>query len=781
MDSLSVAESTILGNATLPLLGHSNVWVDASDPDASVCLVQALVQKALEGTAPGQLEVIVYDEALSGLAAPFKPLGDGTDKVLRVLNDEQDLKGALAYLRDDIQSVKKVMRGEAPTLAEYRKQLGYPVEGYKLMVVSADFSLLNEDIRTQLGVLFTAGPAAGVSFIVHSIADGVNEYLLKTFEQLSPWGGKIEWVGHGDITGWAPSTARELVASSDRIAHAMATTGMEPISFAEVQSTNQMWNQSSMNGLTFAIGRYGRDVVELTLGDEVNQRHNMLITGAVGQGKSNLISVIIHSLCQRYSPSELELYLLDFKEGVTLQQFFNPATGEFLPQARVLGLEADREFGLSVFRHLFDVYKARMRQFKAANVQGIREYRRDHPQEVMPRIVVIIDEFQMMFTEHDRVSDEIADLLVRGVRLFRASGIHVILASQTIGGNMALMGSAGEGLFGQVPIRIALKNSLVESHATLSIKNDAATYLRVGQAIVNQDYGEVASNEKTTIALADRDTMAGLRHRWWEAARGRVTPPDVFEGEKRRSLVDDAGCLRSLRNCATPQLLLGSRIEVGSQTLSLGFGSDIGRNAVVLGSGDTVQQIESMVVSLAVQKPHQIVVLDVLAGNEVWNQTKDSFMTMVREAGSPVEIVSKEHIPDAITSVASTLATRETTDVPLVLVGLGMDRARTLPIDFQDLLKDGPAVGVHVIGWWSKMASLRQHAGYDWESMFDIRMALKLDGESAKQLMQDPLLQWTPIDNRMLAWDVADLPEAITVIPYSTLRPDTVRIIRGAQ
>ena len=48
-----------------------------------------------------------------------------------------------------------------------------------------------------------------------------------------------------------------------------------------------------------------------------------LVTGAVGQGKSNLIAVLVHSWCQRYSPSELELYLLDFKEGVTLQAFFD--------------------------------------------------------------------------------------------------------------------------------------------------------------------------------------------------------------------------------------------------------------------------------------------------------------------------------------------------------------------------------------------------------------------------------------------------------------------------
>ena len=83
------------------------------------------------------------------------------------------------------------------------------------------------------------------------------------------------------------------------------------------------WTESSVDGLTFCVGKYGINNMEITIGDEINQRHNAVITGAVGQGKSNLISVIIHSLCMRYSPRELQMYLLDFKEGVTFKAFSN--------------------------------------------------------------------------------------------------------------------------------------------------------------------------------------------------------------------------------------------------------------------------------------------------------------------------------------------------------------------------------------------------------------------------------------------------------------------------
>ena len=135
----------------------------------------------------------------------------------------------------------------------------------------------------------------------------------------------------------------------------MSARTAETVLFLEIEKDEQTWAQSSAEGITFSVGRYGMAPITITLGDEVNQRHNVLITGAVGQGKSNLISVMVHSLCHRYSPDELQLVMLDFKEGVTLQRLAEQQDGTFLPHARVLGLEADREFAVAVLEHLLAI------------------------------------------------------------------------------------------------------------------------------------------------------------------------------------------------------------------------------------------------------------------------------------------------------------------------------------------------------------------------------------------------------------------------------------------
>ena len=89
-------------------------------------------------------------------------------------------------------------------------------------------------------------------------------------------------------------------------------------------------------------------------------------------GKSNLLHVLIHQLALRYSPEELELYLLDFKEVE-----FNVYLTERLPHARVIASRADREFGLSVLRRFREEIGRRQRLLN--EVKGATQPRRVPP------------------------------------------------------------------------------------------------------------------------------------------------------------------------------------------------------------------------------------------------------------------------------------------------------------------------------------------------------------------------------------------------------------------
>lgn len=772
MRILDAAEEIRLGPHPIPLLGQGNIWVeDSLADDSSTAFSQWIISQALSNTAPGQLEVIIFDEALTGIAAPFAAVNSGGERLMSTIHRAEEFSSRLSQLRDHVQGVNNVMRGLEDTIVAFRSRVDYPVESYKLVVVSADITLLDDNVQNQLSVLLKAGPRAGVSFLIHSMTLGANPFLLAMCGKYTVHGRTIEFDDKPLLgLSWHPSRAEELIAGAAHTAKMLASAATATVGFTEVQATSRTWGASSADGITFSVGRYGLETVEVTLGDELNQRHNVLVTGAVGQGKSNLLSVMIHSLCERYSPEELNLYLLDFKEGVTLQAFVNTDAGTYLPHAKVLGLEADREFGLSVFRYLFAMYKSRMRTFKTHGVQGLSQYRNLPSRPVMPRVVVVIDEFQMMFSERDRISDEFSDLLVRGVRLFRASGIHVVLASQTIGGNISLMGSVGDGLFGQIPIRVALKNSLSESYATLGGSNSAAAHLKAREAIMNLDYGDVAANRKTSIAFADEEVLEPLREKWWLMKDPDEKGPYVFDGEKPRSLKDDDTTLAQLViEGGAPRAMLGSRVEVHGAPLAVPLSRDVGRNLAMVGSGDMTAHLSSIMVSLATQIPGRchVVLIDLLEQHDAWKQARSVMMEALCRLDASVHLVDKSSVTSYLTELAASVVTEETAENETFILGLGLERMRTMPIEFEDICRNGPALGYHVIGWWTKYNAFRDHVGYNGEAFFDTRIAGRVDPQSVKQFFNDPLMEWKPLHNRLLVWDAMEMVDPVSVIPYS--------------
>ncbi|MFP6762386.1 MAG: FtsK/SpoIIIE domain-containing protein, partial [Planctomycetaceae bacterium] len=253
---------------------------------------------------------------------------------------------------------------------------------------------------------------------------------------------------------------------------------------------------------------------------------HVLIAGKTGSGKSTLMHILITNLAMHYSPDEVQFYLIDFKKGVEFKAY----AANDLPHARVIAIESDREFGLSVLQRLDVILKERGDLFRDHGVQDIAALRNENPDTVMPRLLLFIDEFQEFFTEDDRISQQAALLLDRLVRQGRAFGIHILLGSQTLGGAYSLARST----LGQVAVRVALQCSESDAHLILSEENTAARLLtRPGEAIYNDANGLLEGNHPFQIAwLDDEKRDACLRRMVALATEHQREPvsPIVFEG-----------------------------------------------------------------------------------------------------------------------------------------------------------------------------------------------------------------------------------------------------------
>ena len=193
-------------------------------------------------------------------------------------------------------------------------------------------------------------------------------------------------------------------------------------------------------------------VVNLVMGE--GSSHHGLIAGATGSGKSTLLHTIIMSSMMNYSPDQLQLYLMDFKSGTEFKIY----ESERLPHIRLLALDAMQEFGESILENLVVEMEHRAELFKeeAGGVTSVKDYVRITGNS-MPRLLVIIDEFQILFNDaaNRKVAEHCSELAKRIVTEGRAFGIHLLMATQSMRGlsNMTLI----SGIVEQMLIRVGLK------------------------------------------------------------------------------------------------------------------------------------------------------------------------------------------------------------------------------------------------------------------------------------------------------------------------------------
>ncbi|MBE6612156.1 MAG: cell division protein FtsK [Ruminococcaceae bacterium] len=303
------------------------------------------------------------------------------------------------------------------------------------------------------------------------------------------------------------------------------------LSFGDILP-RQLFAESSAKKLSIPVGvGDGDSIVNLTIGE--GSSHHGLIAGATGSGKSTLLHTIIMSSMLAYSPDELNLYLMDFKSGTEFKIYESVR----LPHIKLLALDAMQEFGESILERLVAEMEHRGTLFKEAGQTSISGYTREAGKP-MPRILVIMDEFQILFNDsaNRKVAMHCAELAKRIVTEGRAFGIHLLMATQSTKVISDL--TLSHGTVEQMRIRIGLK--CAESDARyLFADNDAKalTMMKgpIGTAVMNPDYTE-AGNIGFRAAYCDADTQKAYLEKISLTFADYPYTLQTFEGGRTTSL-----------------------------------------------------------------------------------------------------------------------------------------------------------------------------------------------------------------------------------------------------
>lgn len=168
--------------------------------------------------------------------------------------------------------------------------------------------------------------------------------------------------------------------------------------------------------LTFLLGR---DVNGTAGFADLAKMPHMLIAGQTGSGKSVMINSFLTSLLYRNSPSNLKLILVDPKR-VELTPYNN------IPHL-LTPVIVEPEKCISALKWAVAEMERRYKLFAEVGKRNIIEYNGSKPEESMPYIVIVIDELADLMV---LAAKDVETLIVRLAQMARATGIHLVLATQ---------------------------------------------------------------------------------------------------------------------------------------------------------------------------------------------------------------------------------------------------------------------------------------------------------------------------------------------------------------
>jgi hypothetical protein len=605
----------------LDLPSHGSLLLETSDrgQKEGVAALNHLILALLTGAPPGMASFSIIDPV--GLGENFSSIMHLADYENNLINDRiwtqtEQIDKRLEELNEHMEKVIQMyLRNEYETIAEYNLQAGNIAEKYHFLVI-ADFPTnFSDSAAKRLLSIAASGARCGVYTLIHwdtrrSIPQDFVASELRRSSACITCGKDGFALSHYSPPGASlyldspppPEIATELI---QKIGAGSKDANRIEVPFSHVTPPDdQLWQGDTTSELRVAIGRTGATKLQyLAIGK--GTRQHTLIAGKTGSGKSTLFHVIITNLALSCSPDQVEFYLIDFKKGIEFKCY---ATHR-LPHARVIAIESDREFGLSVLQRVDEELKRRGDLFRKLGVQDLAGYKKAGGTEVVPRSLLMIDEFQELFVEDDRISQNASMLLDRIVRQGRAFGIHVILGSQTLGGAYTLPRTT----LGQMVIRIALQCNEADAYLIMDDNNPAPRLLsRPGEGIYNDSAGAVEGNSPfQTVWISDEERDAALEKVAQLAEKQAPLFPAaiVFEGNAPADIRENAKLGKLLDSSPPLTPPLSSRTWLGAPNSIKGpteavFHRQSGNHLLIVGQNEEASQaiVSTSLLALAAQQ-----------------------------------------------------------------------------------------------------------------------------------------------------------------------------------
>ncbi|MEA3355437.1 MAG: DNA translocase FtsK [Patescibacteria group bacterium] len=212
----------------------------------------------------------------------------------------------------------------------------------------------------------------------------------------------------GQIRIEAPIPGRSLVGLE------LPNRSLEIVPLSQMLSSKSLKNEKSKLAFSLGLNVSGKPVIA-----DIDKMPHVLIAGATGSGKSVCINSIISSILFRSSPEEVKFILVDPKRvELTL---YNDIPHLLTP------VIVEPEKVVSALKWATSEMERRYKIFSEVGARNIASYNELSGFQALPYLVIVIDELADIILY---APSEVEDSITRLAQMARATGIHLVLATQ---------------------------------------------------------------------------------------------------------------------------------------------------------------------------------------------------------------------------------------------------------------------------------------------------------------------------------------------------------------
>ena len=408
--------------------------------------------------------------------------------------------------------------------------------------------------------------------------------------------------------------------------------------------------------------------------DSVSHVHSFIL-GQSGSGKSVFLHNVISAAMLKYSPEDLQFYLLDFKMGgVEFNRYRNSKHVKAL-----LVDNSDIQITLEILRDLHEAMKERGKALRSIGVSNIADYNRKNPSNHMPQIMLVADECHAMFVRNQQDSkkfDEISEIVAKIAKEGRNQGVHLLLATQTLA-----QAEISNEILNNITDHYLLKCASSDSEKMVNGSSDKTASLTTGQVY----YHHVSGEELFQSFYTSNDEVKQVVDYIGRKAEGsRSNGQFYFNGSDNFTV--DKETLGSIQANKYPVSCLGYSVSLKRESVSVPIKKDDGENILFFGINDEAQVSQTVVNALVTAmhtaselgKPKAVKVIDLMDFDNEPRYVET--LSVLKERGL-IETVKRRDIGRVLYDLASSIDSDNV--APTILVILGQERIRGLKLDLK--------------------------------------------------------------------------------------------------